>query len=463
MKFLFIYPTIGKWDVSLRKSVASGAYLPPLGILYLAKVLEDNGHTVEVVDFNAEDVSEEEIRKKIKSSDAVGMTIYTEPIALSNSKIISNLVKEVNPNIPVLIGGPHCSLFPDKAINEIKADICVIGEGELIINKIAEAIQGKRKLSTIPSIYYREGDQIKKTKEAEQIGDLDSLPFPARHLVDKYEYGIMTGVKLSKGKLTSFLASRGCPFRCRFCAMRCLLPKYQRRSIDNIAEELDEVIDAGYKTISFVDDNFLQKQDEAEKLMDFIIQKGEKLHLWIEEARVDSVNRKLYQKMRDAGVEVISFGIESGNQDVLDFYNKKITTDQIRKAVKLSKEMGFFVNASFILGAPIETKEHIENTIRFAKSIPLDSVVFYNLSYGYGTPIWDDAVKGGILKSDEYNIIANSEKGLGHLTEDELNYYNMKAYKSYYYNPRLWLRELFFALSKRDFRFFKLGFKTLFG
>jgi radical SAM superfamily enzyme YgiQ (UPF0313 family) len=463
MKFLFIYPTIGKWDVSLRKSVASGAYLPPLGILYLAKLLENNGHAVDVVDFNAENVSEDKIKKKIKISDAVGITIYTEPIALNNSKILTNLVKESDPNIPVLIGGPHCSLYPEKAINNINADICVVGEGELIINKIAEAIEGKRKLSTIPSIYYREGDQIKKTKEAEQIGDLDSLSFPSRHLVDKYEYGYMTGVKLSKGKLTSFLASRGCPFRCKFCAMRCLLPKYQRRSIDNIVKELEEVIDAGYKTISFVDDNFLQKQDEAEKLMDFIIQKDEKLHLWIEEARVDSVNRKLYQKMRDAGVEVISFGIESGNQDVLDYYNKKITTDQIRKVVKLSKEMGFFVNASFILGAPIETKEHIENTINFAKSIPLDSVVFYNLSYGYGSPIWDDAVKDGKLKPDEYNILADSKRGLGLLTEEELNYYNMKAYKRYYYNPRLWAREFFFALSKRDFRFFKIGFKTLFG
>ena len=235
MKFLFIYPTIGKWNLSLRKSVASGAYLPPLGILYIGKVLENNGHSVEVVDFNAEDVSDDEIRKKIKSSDAVGITIYTEPTALNNSKIITKLVKDVDPNIPVLIGGPHCSLFPEKALNEIKADICVIGEGELIINLIADAIDGKRKLSTIPSILYRNKNQIKKTKETEQIRNLDLLPFPARHLVDKYDYGYMTGVKLSKGKLTSFLASRGCPFRCKFCAMRCLLPKYQRRSIDNIA------------------------------------------------------------------------------------------------------------------------------------------------------------------------------------------------------------------------------------
>ena len=185
------------------------------------------------------------------------------------------------------------------------------------------------------------------------------------------------------------------------------------------------------------------------------------INIWIEGARVDSVDRGLYQKMRDAGVEIIHYGIESGNQDVLDYYNKRITISQIRKAVKLSKEMGFFVNASFILGAPIETKKHIENTIKFAKSIPLDSVTFYNLDYGYGTPIWDEAVEEGKIQPDEYSVTADSKRGLGNFTEEELMNYNMKAYKNYYFNPSLWMRELFYAFAKKDFRFLKLGLRML--
>ena len=461
MKFLFIYPASGKFEIASKKYISSGPHLPPLGILYLAEMLEINGHDVEVLDCNAEDIGEDKIKEKILSSDAIGMTIYTEPTALNNSIMLSNLIKGCDPDIPLLIGGPHCSLHPEHSLLNHHADICVRGEGELIITPLAETIEGKRKLSTIPGIYYKERNKIKKNKPANQIDDLDALPFPARHLVDKYEYGFMLGVKIAKGKLTSVLTSRGCPYRCRFCGMRYLLPRYKRRSINNITKEIEEVINAGYTTLSFVDDNFLHKKEEAEKIMDFIIQKEMNVHLWIEEARVDSADRRLYQKMRDAGVEIINFGIESGNQDVLDFYNKRITLSQIRKAVHLSKEMGFFVNASFILGAPIETKKHIKNTIKFAKSIPLDSVIFYNLEYGYGSPLWDEAVEEGKIQPDEYSVKADSKRGLGNFTEKELIDYNMNAYKSYYFNPRLWKRELFYAFAKKDFRFLKLGLRML--
>jgi len=462
MKFLFFYPASGKWALAIDRSISTGANLPPLGILYLAKILENNGHDVDVIDLNAETLTENQIKNKILSSDAVGITVYTEDTALKNSIKISKFIKNCDPNIPILIGGPHCTKYPEKALLDLNADICVRGEGEFIIKQLAEVIQGKKNLSSIPGICYKEKNEIKKNISAEQIKILDDLPFPSRHLVEKYEYGYMFGVKIAKGRLTSFLSSRGCPFRCRFCSMCYLLPKYTRRSINNITKEIDEVIDAGYKTISFVDDNFLQKKEEAEKIMDFIIKKGEDIHIWIEEARVDSVDKKLYLKMREAGVEIINFGIESGNQDVLDFYNKRITLDQIRKAVKLCKEMGFFINASFILGAPIETKKHIENTIKFAKSLPIDSIAFYNLKYAYGSPLWNEAVKKGKIKPDEYSVKADSTRGLGYLTEDELTNYNIKAYKSYYFNPRLWGRELFYAFSKKDFRYLKLGLKLIF-
>jgi radical SAM superfamily enzyme YgiQ (UPF0313 family) len=462
MKFLFIYPTSGTWTLAAKKAISVGANLPPLGILYIARMLEINGHNVEVIDFNAENISEDKLKEKILSSDAIGMTIYSDPIPLNNSILLSKFIKNCDPEIPLIIGGPNCTLYPEKALIDLNADISVMGEGELIINPVAEALEGKRKLSTINGICYKENNEIKKNKPAEQIKNLDEIPFPARHLVEKYEYGgYMLGVKIAKGKLTSFLASRGCPFRCRFCGMCYLLPKHTSRSINNITEEIDEVIDTGYKTISFVDDNFLQKKDAAEKIMDHIIKKNIDVRLWIEEARVDSADRKLYQKMRDAGVEKINFGIENGNQDVLDYYNKKITLDQARKAVKLSKEMGFFVNASFILGAPIETKNHIENTIKFAKSLPLDSVNFYTLEYGYGTKIWDEAVADGKIKPYEHYVPADSKRGLGNFTEEELNELSMKAYRSYYFNPRLWAREIFHAFYKRDFRYVKMGLKML--
>jgi len=464
MKILFIYPASGKWELAVGKSVAVGANLPPLGILYLSKILELNGHNIEVIDCNAEDIGEDKLKKKILSSDVVGMTVYTEPTALKNSIMLSNFVKECDSDIPVLIGGPHCCVEPEKTLSDHNADICVKGEGEEVIVPIVEAIQGKRKLSTIPGVYYKENNEIKHSnKPYEQIKKLDDIPFPSRHLVEKYDYGYMLGVKVGKGKVTSVLSSRGCPLHCRFCGLHSQLPGYQARSVGNIIKEIEEIINSGYNTLAFVDDNFLLRKKAAEEIMDFIIKKGSDINLWIEGARIDSAERGLYQKMRKAGVEIIHYGIESGNQDVLDFYDKRITVSQIRKAVKLSKEMGFYVNASFILGAPIETEKHIKNTIKFAKSIPLDSATFYNLSYVIGSPIWEEAIKEGKIKPEEHTVNADSTRGLGNFTEKELVDFTMKAYKSYYFNPRLWAREIYYALVKRDLRFIKMGLKAIAG
>lgn len=459
MKTLFIYTSSNKLEIASRKFLTVGAHLPPLGILYLAKMLEINGHTAEVIDCNAESISLDNIRKKVLSCDAVGMTIYSELRELTNSIMISKLVKEIDSDIPVLIGGPHCSLMPERSLKEHHADICVKGSGEFVITPIIEALEGKRKLSTIPGIYYKDGDKIRHTKPAEDIKDLDSIPFPARHLVYKYEYGYLLEKKIAKGKLTSISASRGCPHHCRFCSLSAHVPSYKTRSVSNITREIEELTNDGYKTLAFVDDNFLAQKKKVEQIMDFIIQKRMDLKLWIIGARADSADRGLYEKMRGAGVEFISFGIESGNQDVLDFYNKKLTISQIQNTLNLCNEMNFFTHATFILGAPIETKKHIEHTIKFARSLPLSGVTFYPFGYAYGSPIWKEAVNEGKIHSDEGTVIADVQRGLGNLRTEEIMDYSMKAYKNFFLNPRFWMRELSRAITNNDFKYLKLGMR----
>lgn len=202
-----------------------------------------------------------------------------------------------------------------------------------------------------------------------------------------------------------------------------------------------------------------REKKNVEKIMDFIIQKNTGIKLWIFHARADSADRKLYEKMRDAGVEQINFGIESGNQDVLDFYNKKLTLSRIQETVNLSNEMGFFNAASFILGAPIETQEHVENTIKFAKSIPLDFAVFYPFGYTYGSQLWEEAVNGGKIQPDEGTVLANSQRDLGNFTSEELMSYTMKAHRSFYLNPSLWMKEIYRAFTKKDLWRINLGLR----
>lgn len=463
MKILFIYPSTGKWEIASKKLISANAYLPPLGILYLGRMLENHGHSVEVIDCNVEGINEESIKKKVQTSDVVGMTIYSEPKELATSIRISKLVKQFDPTIPLVIGGPHCSLCPIDALQKLPADICVQGDGEFIITQIVEAIAGNIKLSSIPGIYYRQKNgKIKHTKQAKQIENLDIIPFPARHLVDHYEYGFMLGTKITKGKVTSIITSRGCPHHCRFCQIHSLIPRFRTRSVENITKEIEEMVNNGYSTLVFVDDNFLAQKKKAEKVMDFIIKKGMNIKINIANARVDSADRQLYEKMRDAGVKTISFGIESGAQEILDFYNKNIDVSQAKEAIKLAKKMGFFISANFIFGAPIERKRHIKKTIKFAKSVPLDSAIFYNFGYLYGSDIWKEAVHKKKIRADEFWVIAESKKGLGHFTEDELIDINMKAYRNFYFNPRFLMREVYKAFMENDFSYLKVGLRMLF-
>jgi len=460
MKILLIYPSSGHIEIAVNKYVTLGAYIPPLGLLYIGKVLEINGHDVEIIDCNAEEITEEKIESKLPFFDAVGMTVYSKPEELNFSMKLAKLIKKYAPNIPLIIGGPHSSLFPEKAVEEHNADICFCGEGETRIHLLADALEGKRKLSSIPGIYYKQGNKLKHTKAASQVKDLNKIPFPARHLVDKYEYGYLIKSKLIKGKVTSSITSRGCPHHCRYCQIQSHVPNYRTRTVENITEELEEIANQGFDSVVFSDDNFLAQKKKVGKVMDNIIKKELELKFWIINARVDSADRELYIKLRDAGVEAMNFGIESGNQDVLNYYNKTITPEQARYAVNLCAELDIFVSANFIIGAPIETKKHIENTINFAKSLPLDNAFFYTLGYLYGSPLWKEAVKEGKIKPDEFWVNADKNRGLGHYTEEQLQKYSVCASNRFYNNPRYWYRELARAIRTRDFRYILASFKS---
>jgi len=447
MKLLFIYPSAGFY---LSPDIAGpNAFLPPLGLLYIAKMAELQGHSVEIIDYGAEKFEEIALQRAINSSDAIGMTIFSERKDLENSTVLAKKIKQFSPDIPLILGGPHCFLFPEQALRDHNADIAVSSEGEFIIGPITEALEGKRSLSSIPGLTFKQNGKIHTTKSSEQIMNLDTIPFPSRHLVQKYKYGYMFGTKTMKGKVTSLISSRGCPNRCIFCQI-CYFEKYRRRSVANTNQEIDELVLKGYNSIAFADDNFLADKKRAEQIMDHIIQQRYDLSLWILDTRVDSADRKLYQKMRDAGVKMVSFGIESGNQDILDFYNKKITIEQIRKAVELSKEMGFIIDANFILGAPTETKKQINNTIMFAKSLPINHALFNHLEYNAGTPLWEQAVKQGKINREEYSVKSDKQRGLALYDAKEIDEFCKKANFSFYFNPRYLIREIIFALRNNN-------------
>ncbi len=443
-------------------SFYSPSIYPPLGLQSIGAALEFDGHKVEIIDLCMENNSEEHLKNSLMSSDAVGISVYSNDY---NSVVdISNKIKDLDSNIPLIIGGPHCTFFPDRSLSDIPhADISVIGEGEHVIVDISRFLQGKKNLSDIHGIYYRENNQVKKGKPLKVINDLDSLHFPARHLVEKYDYGKIGNLYLFKPKFTSMISSRGCPFRCRFCARYGNFIKgwgFRQRSAESVVQEIQE-IDGKYGSVMISDDCFLADKKRTHKIMDNLIEIGTNVDLIIEGARVDSADREVYKKMKKANVKLVGYGIESGNQDVLDFYNKQVTLDQIRAAVRLGHEMGFITMATFMFGAPMETKKHINNTINFACSLPLDVAIFSPLYYQMGSQLWDELIKNKEDTKDKYLIIADSRRGLGNLTAEELNKYTEEASKRFYFRPSYILGQIYRAFLRKDFRMLKNGLRVI--
>jgi len=463
MKFSLLHVPPGYiFTKDTKKPHKMQSYHPPLGLLYLGSILENKGHSVEVFDLLAERFPSVILKKVIPSSDVIGMTTYSSAYqesfiggfytyAYKESAKIANFIKENDPKIPVIIGGPHCTVQPKRSLDEIpSADISVEGDGEHIILDLIKALEGKKKLSEINGIYYREKSQIKKGKPAKIIEDLDKIPFPARHLVDKYNYAKSSKKNNFKPKFTTMITGRGCPFNCSFCTRNALGYKiFRKRSVKNVVSEIIE-INEKYDSVMIVDDTFLADEIRAKKILDRIIDLKTDLEIYIQGARVDTANIKLYEKMKNAGVKHLYFGLESANKDVLEFYNKKATVEQIKKSVNLSSKMGFFTVGTFILGAPIETKDHINRTIKFACSLPLDYVLFTILTYKFGSPLWGQAEKEGKLSiKDGYTVIADSQNGLGNFSRNELEGFYREAIINFYLRPNYLTKQLINLIKKR--------------
>jgi len=460
MRFLFlkIPERNKKFELFSSPQNVLSAY-PPLGLEYVAASLENHGNNVEIIDLDAENISRQNLKNCLMKSDAVGIGVYINNYTIAAD--VANKIKEIDPDIPLIIGGPHCTFLKSNVFAHIpNADISIESEGENVILDLICYFKGEKNLSDINGINYKENNQIKSGKPLQVINDLDSLPFPARHLTEKYDYGTFDWGLRPKKKFTTMISSRGCPYKCRFCARFGNIKgwSFRRRSTGNIIKEIQEISEK-YKSIMIVDDNFLADKKATHTIMDKLIELDLNLELYILGARVDTAESNLYKKMKKAGVKYVGFGIESGNQDVLNYYNKKITIPQVRNAVSLAREMDFITQGFFIFGASMETKTHIYNTIKLAISLPFDIVVFQPLAYEIGSDIWQEAVNDKKISRDDISVLTDSRRGLGNFTPAELDSFIKKGYRDFYLNSRYILRLLHRSIIYRNTNHLKTIFR----
>jgi len=403
MKFSFVNasPNEGLDERERRKAIAS---FPPLGILYLATVLKERGIEVSVLDQPGKGFTIEETVKWIQKEDPDILGFSTFSTSGRTAALVSDEVKKKKPSTVTVFGNYYATFNSERILRKYPSvDIIVRGEGENTVIDLVNCLKHKGKLKEVSGITFRNNNRIVSTLDRPLIKDLDSLPFPERELIDVEYHSAIVGANVATKKFTSIVSSRGCVYKCRFCSCRKFARNTWRpRSVQNAIEELHFLASKGYKQFIFVDDSFTLNQKRVIKLCRRM--RKEEINMdWICEGRVDNCSYEMLREIAKAGCKVLYFGIESANQRILNYYDKQTTPQQSKTAVKKARKAGIdVIIGSFIVGAPDETREEIQNTIEFAKQNPIDFPQFNILGVYPGTDIWNEFEMKGLLKGGEY-------------------------------------------------------------
>ncbi len=369
---------------------------PPLGLAYLAAFLEREGHQVVVHDFGLEpdgSLAQDVATVMAGAPQLIGITAMS-----SNYHSALELARALRAatSAPIVIGGPHASLFPAELLKEPCFDYVVFGEGENTICELARAVEmpdGPSRVEALRAILglcFREGGQIVQNPARPLDDDLDSFPFPARHLFEIGRYPLYAP---DGERMVTVLSSRGCPYNCSYCFKGIMGRRYRQRSVDNILAEIRQVIET-YNTrhFYFIDDLFTINKRRLFEFAQRVIDEGLGIR-WQCLARVDRVDAETLVRMYQAGCREIHYGIEAGTQAMLDAIRKQITLQQVRDAVRWTREAGIMVKGYFMLGLPGDTEETMEQTIRFATELDLDEAMFSLTTPFPGTHLWDELVQ----------------------------------------------------------------------
>lgn len=422
------------------------AILPPMGLCYMAAILEKNNISVEILDNTLSNLTREDLREIIKRNDYNIVGIYSSTPMINNALSDAKLFKETKPDIHVSLGGPHPSETIDETLSSLYVDSIGIGEGEYTFLELIKNIINSQNIEETKGFAFKTSNGVRINNPVGFIENLDLLPFPAFHLlpIEKYfEKRKKFGILQKETRNLPIIATRGCPSGCTFC-QRFLGNKLRKRSPKNIA---DEIIyhskEYRVNDFNFLDDNFTFHEDWAIEVCRELKKRNFNMGFHFPNGvREDRLDKELLLELRSAGCYHLDFGIESGSQKVLNIMRKGKTLEKIREKVLLAHESGFKLSANFIFGTPGETKEDMLKTINFALSLPLDSASFGIVIPFPGTQIRKEAIENGYLVHSDYNkynpVLAEVDPPLKTADWDgkDLRKMLILAYRKFYFRPK---------------------------
>ncbi len=361
----------------------------PIGIGFLISSLEKEGITAVCIDEQVEDDILGKINSTVKTMSKpyiFGFSVLT--VAMKNAVELSKKLKELYPDSFIVFGGIHPTALPDESLSYDHIDAVIRGEGERPLSEFYKLVKDGKPYYNVPGLSYKINGKIIHNDKYPIMDDLSKEPIFPYHLFTnkKYDLGFV-------------MSSRGCPFDCIFCSNRIVTGKrYRFRPANVIVDELEILYNRGIRSVGFLDDNFLVSKSRIYDLINEIKIRGlDKKMVFSFQARGDSVNRPILQELFDAGFKSIFFGMETTNPDIMKFLKKGETVEQCVNAVKMAKDIGYHVSATFIYALPTETHKDRLDCVELGNKLGIDLIRFNNITPYPGTEMFELAKKEGRL------------------------------------------------------------------
>ncbi len=462
MRVLFVQPdmTFQKHHPLVYKGFAATV---PLGIAYMSAYLERAGHTVAVVDYQ---VGQYDIAREIERywPDVFGVSLCSP--AVPHASELVRTARRVAPDVRILAGGPHVSAYREAMLDTCpELDLLVVGEGERTLLDLVARWSGGRSVRDVPGIIYRDGPDKVATGPGREIPDLAELPRMPLHLFDIARYYPLPGT-FRRLPSIAMATSRGCPFPCTFCNSKDIWNKRVRmRPPEAVVDEIASLVARyGAREIYFVDELFTLKRAHVVTFCEDLLHRGIRIG-WKCCSRVDTVDRELLELMKRSGCFMISYGVESGDDRILEIMKKGITTDQVVETFRVTREVGIARMAFFMLNSYGETRATVEKTLALSREIEPDFLNFELFKPFPGIEmrrmieadpacsirrdIWDDW--------EAFTVGNRIFYTQNDLDEDYLKEVYARAIRGFYLTPSFILKSL---AGMRSFDQFKSYFKT---
>jgi len=455
MKITLIQPALSSSDRYGKHLGKVGPTCEPLGLAYLAAAIRERREDdeIEIIDavalkYKSEDLKNHLLRTK---PDVVGLGVLTPMYLVAKETI--DMIHETLPDCTIVFGGPHPSIFPEITLEENpNVDYIVIGEGEWTFVELLDSLENKCDVRDVKGIAYRKNGKIVMNEARPFVKDIDELPIPARDLLPMELYRPAPTYYIEAPSYL-MLTTRGCPFMCSYCS-KVFGQTFRHHSVDRILREVNILINKyEAKEIIFRDDTFTINADHVKNLCKAMINQGiHKKIRWTCMTRVNLVTKDLLEEMKEAGCWSIHYGVESGNQRLLNLIKKGITIQQIQNAFKWTREVGIETKAFFMIGLPTETPEETLRTMEFTRELDPDWIQA-TITVPYpGTALYNLVKDTDTLKSfkwEDYQTWAGwSDTDLIYVPEgrdaDDLKMLQKKVMRDFYFRPKFILRQLKF-------------------